>query len=229
MMKIIVINGSPRVNGATGQILTKIKNSLVEIDQSIDIEYINLGKMNLQFCSGCFSCYKTGYCNIKDDGLEDLSKKIEASDGVIFASPTYVTNVSGHFKVMMDRCHFVFERLLYNKACFSVVTYENYGGRRAQKVINELIRNSGGAVSCQLLLKLNNEDKAISDKEIIQISKLSRKFLLKIEKDNPLSIYERMVRRISFDIGIKPHVLKNKIRYEGTIGRWIENGYYIKR
>ena len=79
------------------------------------------------------------------------------------------------------------------------------------------------------MIQLNNGDKAINDKENIQISKLSRKFLLKIEKDNPLSIYERMVRRISFDIGIKPHVFKNKIRYEGIIGRWMENGYYNKR
>jgi len=228
-MKILIINGSPRVNGATGQILTKIKDSLIKIDSSPDIEYINLGRMNLEFCSGCFSCYKTGKCNIQDDSLENLSKKIENSDGVMFGSPTYLTNVSGHFKVMMDRCHFVFERLLYNKACFSVVTYENYGGRKTQKVINELIRNSGGAVSCQYLLKLNHGNKAINHKENIQISKLSREFLLKVEKNNPLSIYERIFRRISFDIGIKPHVLKNKVRYGGIIDKWAKNGYYIKR
>ncbi|MDR2966989.1 MAG: flavodoxin family protein [Methanobacteriaceae archaeon] len=228
-MKILIINGSPRVKGVTGQILTKIKNSLIEIDPSLGIEYIDLAEMNVHLCSGCFSCYKKGYCHIKDDGLENLSKKIENSDGVIFGSPTYVTNVSGHFKVLMDRCHFVFERLLYNKACFSVVTYENFGGRKAQKVINELIRNSGGAVSCQYLLKLNHEEKAITDKRNNQISKLSHKFLLKVEKDNPLSIYERIFRKVSFSVGIKPHVLKNKIQYRGIIDRWVENGYYIEK
>lgn len=228
-MKIIIINGSPRLKGATGQILRKIKNSLVEIDSSLDIEYIDLGKMNIQLCNGCLTCYKTGHCSIKDDGLEDLSKKMESSDGIIFSSPTYVTNVSGHFKVLMDRCHFVFERLLYNKACFSVVTYENYGGGKAEKVINELIRNSGGSVSCQYLLKLNHNNKAINNKEEIEISKLSKKFLLKVKKDNPLSIYERITRKISFNIGIKPHVLRNKNRYEGIIDRWTKNGHYINK
>ena len=228
-MKIIIINGSPRIKGATGQILGKIKDSLIEINPSIEIDYVDLGKMDLEFCNGCTRCYKKGICPIKDDGLENLSKIIESCDGVIFGSPTYVTNVSGHFKVMMDRCHFVFERLLYNKACFSVVTYENYGGKKAQKVINELIRNSGGAVSCQYLTKLNNGDVAINDKRNIQIHKLSRKYLAKIEKNNPLSIYERIYRKLSFDIGIKPHVLKNKSRYKGLIDRWMKNGFLDKK
>jgi len=227
-MKIIIINGSPRINGATGQILEKIENSLIEINPSLDIEYINLGKINIQFCNGCLSCYKTGQCNIKDDDLENLSKKIETSDGVIFGSPTYVVNVSGQFKVLIDRCHFVFERLLYNKACFSVVTYENYGGKKVQKVINDLIRTSGGAVSCQYLVKLNHENKAINNKRSMEISKLSHKFLLKVEKDNPLSIYERIFRKISFEIFMKPHVLKNKIQYKGLLDRWDEKGYHIE-
>ncbi|MCL2156638.1 MAG: flavodoxin family protein [Methanobrevibacter sp.] len=228
-MKILIINGSPRIKGATGQILRKIKDSLIEINPSLEIEYIDLAMMNLQLCNGCLSCYKTGNCIIKDDGLENLSKKIENCDGVIFGSPTYVTNVSGHFKIMIDRCHFVFERLLFNKACFSVVTYENYGGKKAQKVINELIRNSGGAVVCQFLIKLNHGDIAINDKNSIQISKLSRKFLRKLEKNNPLSVYERIFRNISFNFGIKNHVLKNKIRYKGILDRWMKKGYYLEK
>jgi multimeric flavodoxin WrbA len=228
-MKILIINGSPRKKGATGQILRKIEDSLIEIDPSLEMDYIDLGKMDLKFCYGCVTCYKKGNCPIKDDGLENLSKEMESSDGVIFGSPTYVTNVSGHFKVMVDRCHFVFERLLYNKACFSVVTYENYGGKKAQKVINELIRNSGGAVSCQYLIKLNHGDKAIDEKRSIQISKLSSKFLLKARKNNPLSVYERIFRKISFDIGIKPHVLKNNNQYKGIIDRWIKDGHYMNK
>ena len=228
-MKIIIINGSPRVNGATGQLLSRIKNILIEINNNVEIEYVDLGKMNMQFCSGCLSCYKTGKCYIKDDGLEDLSRKIEECDGVIFGSPTYASNVSGHFKVLIDRGHFVFEQLLYSKACFSVVTYENYGGKKAQQVINELIRLSGGAVSCKYLVKLNHGDKAIDNKRSSDISSLCKKFLIKVEQRNPLSLYEKIYRRITFAVGIKPHTFKNEIRYKGIIDKWIEKGIISKK
>lgn len=185
--------------------------------------------MDLQFCSACLSCYKTGNCYIKDDGLEELSQKIEKCDGVIFGSPTYACNVSGHFKVLIDRGHFVFEQLLYNKPCFSVVTYENYGGRKAQKIINELIRLSGGAVSCQYLVKSNHGNKAINDKRNEQILNSCHKFLAKVEKKNPLSFYEKVFRAISFNVGIKPHTFKNESRYTGIINRWDEHGIISKK
>lgn len=228
-MKIMIINGSPRVNGATGQILLKIKESIIKMDANAEIEYIDLGKINLLFCKGCGSCYKTGSCHIKEDGLESLSCKIEKCDGVIFGSPTYASNVSGQFKILIDRCHFVFEQLLRNKACFSVVTYENYGGSKAQKVINELIQFSGGAVSCKYLVKLNHNDKALNDKRNKRIEILCQKYLFKIKQRNPLSLYEKILVKMTFHVGIRPHVFKNKSQYKGVLDRWIEQGLISER
>lgn len=224
-MKILIINGSPRINGATGQILTRIKENMIAIDPDLEIIYTELSEKNMQFCSGCLSCYKTGQCYIKEDGIEELSQMIEKSDGVIFGSPTYVSNVSGQMKILIDRGHFVFEQLLKNKACFSVITYENFGGKQAHKIINNLIRFSGGAVSCKYLIKLNHGDSAINDTRNAKVAKLSRKFLLAAKRKNPLSLYEKILRLVAFHVGIKPHVFKNKSRYKGIVNRWIEKGY----
>ena len=224
-MKILMINGSPRSSGATGQILQRIKENLIETDPGLEMIYIELGEKNMQFCSGCLSCYKTGQCYIQEDGVEELSQMIEKSDGVIFGSPTYVSNVSGQLKILIDRGHFVFEQLLKNKACFSVVTYENFGGKQAQKIITDLIRFSGGAVSCKYLVKLNHGDRAINDARNEKIARLSRKFLLAVKRKNPLSIYEKILSLGAFHIGIKPHAFRNKSRYEGVVNRWIEKGY----
>ena len=223
-MKIIIINGSPRTNGATGRILSRINQCISDMYPDIEIVYVNLAQMNIIPCMGCASCYKTGHCYIKEDGIEALSQAIEECDGVIFGSPTYASNVSGHFKILIDRGHFVFEQLLKNKACFSVVTYENYGGRKARKVINALIRLSGGAVCCQYLVKLNHGDNVLNDKRNEQIRKLSGKFLFRVQQDNPLSLYEKFFGSFAFHVGIKPHVFRNKSRYQGVINRWINQG-----
>jgi len=228
-MKIIVINGSSRINGATGQILTKIGETLAEIDVNIKINRVDLAKLDLNFCSGCASCYSTGICPIKEDGIEELSREIHTSDGVIFGSPTFASNVSGRFKVLIDRGHFIFEQLLRNKACFSVVTYENYGGRQALKIINDLIRFSGGAVSCKLPVKLNNGDDALTDDRNAQIEKLCKKYLHDVKQKNPLSLFERLLRIVVFHVGIKRHVFRNESRYKGVVNIWTKQGLIDER
>jgi multimeric flavodoxin WrbA len=227
-MKIIIINGSPRTKGATGQILSQIRANLGAMNTDVEIEYVDLGKMDLRLCDGCMLCYKKGFCHIKDDGLEALSERITQCDGVVFGSPTYASNVSAHFKTLTDRGHFIFEQLLKNKACFSVVTYENYGGKRALQTINELIRYSGGAVSCKYLLKLNHGTEALNAERKADIEKLCRRFLVKTKKKGSKSFYDRLVGSIAFNFVIKPHVAKNESRYQGIISRWLRHGLISK-
>ena len=124
-MKIIILNGSPRKNGATAKILHTLENNLLKFD-NVEIEFINLIDKNIQQCRGCCSCYKTGKCFINDDA-DILSKKIESADGLIIGSPTYASNVSGLLKQFIDRGHFVIEQLLHNKYAISIATGENYG------------------------------------------------------------------------------------------------------
>lgn len=219
-MKIVIINGSPRKNGSTGQILHQIERNLINIDNDLEIKYFNLSEMDLKFCKGCFNCYKTGSCFIKDDGLEDLHAEIKSCDGVIFGSPTYASNVSGQFKVFMDRIQFVFEQLLFNKACFSIVTYENAEGNKALKIINQLIQLSGGSVSASYLLKLDYNDVVFNDIRINKLKKLSSQFMKKVQSSNPLTIFEKIKRYLVFNVGLKPCVLKDPESYKSIINRW---------
>jgi multimeric flavodoxin WrbA len=223
-VKIIIINGSPRSNGMTGQILLKIRDALLNMDPGVEIDYIDLSKMNLLYCIGCATCYREGSCIIKKDGLIELSQKIAQCNGVVFGSPTYATNVSGQFKVFIDRMQFPFTQLLSKKACFSVVTYENYGGSKAQTIIKEQIRNSGGTLCCKILYKLNNGDNALDFRTDKRINKLCKTFLYKMKKENPLLIPERILSALVFNVGIKPHAFRNKTKFRGVINRWIDQG-----
>ena len=70
-MKIVIINGSHRKNGATALILNEMYEELKK-HSDVEIQIIHVSDLSLQYCVGCGSCYKTGACIYKDD-VEKLS------------------------------------------------------------------------------------------------------------------------------------------------------------
>jgi multimeric flavodoxin WrbA len=101
-MNILIINGSPRgLKGNTGQLI----NAFVKMirQEAVDTEVINLGEIALNPCTGCEACSRTGMCVIKDDVVR-IQEKMLTADGLVYASPNYMMNVSGHMKMFMDRC-----------------------------------------------------------------------------------------------------------------------------
>lgn len=68
------------------------------------VSIFHLDKMNLDYCTGCWSCWwKTpGRCAIKDDA-EDIFKSVIHSDFVIFASPLIAGFTSSALKKITDR------------------------------------------------------------------------------------------------------------------------------
>jgi len=113
-MKIIAIIGSFRKKGNTARIVQMIAEQLTvtaaSVGQAVEFESVYLGDAQLQFCRGCRVCFDKGEekCPLKDD-LFEIKGKIQAADGVIFASPVYVNDVSGIMKNWIDRmahvCH----------------------------------------------------------------------------------------------------------------------------
>ena len=150
-MKIVIVNGSHRKNGATALILSEMHQQLKKYSD-VDVQMIHVADLELKYCVGCGSCYKTGSCIYKDD-IEDVSLSIAEADGVILDLPTYASNVSGQMKVMIDRGHFVMEQLLYGKYAICVTTYENYGGMDTAKILNRLLSYSGAKISGTIIFR----------------------------------------------------------------------------
>lgn len=50
-MKVIIINGSPRVKGSTATILHQIGNELIAT--GVETEYFDLKALQINSCSGC--------------------------------------------------------------------------------------------------------------------------------------------------------------------------------
>ena len=100
-MKIVAINGSGTGNiGATGQTLQGVIEGALE--SGAEVETFILTDMTINHCKGCKTCAKTGQCVIKDDYTK-IKDAMLTADGVIFASPNYIRNVSSLTKALLDR------------------------------------------------------------------------------------------------------------------------------
>ncbi len=102
-LKILAINASPRgQKGNTERLLQTFLKGAQETGASAETIYLR--EKNIQYCSGCFSCWtKTpGVCIHKDDMPELLEKSRQANIWV-YATPLYSYTVSAQMKTYMDR------------------------------------------------------------------------------------------------------------------------------
>ena len=217
-MKIIIINGSHRKNGATASILNNMHQKL-ETYPNVEVQFFNVADFNLKYCVGCCKCYRNGKCIFNDD-IEKLSENIETADGIIIGSPTYASNVSGQMKVIIDRGHFVVEQLLFKKYAISVTTYENYGGKDTSKILNRLLSYSGAAISSSLVIKVPFSANPLnSAKAQNKVNKAIAKFYNDMHRQNTY-LFQKIKHFIIFRFGIFPFVRKKGNEYQGVISKW---------
>lgn len=217
-MKILIINGSNRKNGATSLILNEFRQLLNKRDH-IDVQYIDVSDLQLNYCIGCAKCFKIGRC-IFDDDIEKLSLEISKADGIILGSPTYASNVSAQMKTIIDRGHFVIEQLLYGKYAISVSTYENYGGKETSKVLNRLLSYSGAIISKRILVKIPFSSNPLNDRSTKnEIEKATDKFYSDITNQRRY-IFQSIKHSLIFRLGIVPFVKRKGIEYEGVLNHW---------
>ncbi len=223
-MKICIINGSPRKNGATGKVLRKIGSHL-EKKEDVQVNYFDLNDYKMNYCCGCMKCFSLGECMIKEDGIEGISQELALADGIIIGSPTYASNITGQLKTFIDRGHIVMEQLFKDKYTFAVSTYENVEGRKVISLLNRMYLLSGGILCGSYLLKVlfNREpfeNKRKSKELDNKIEKLYR--AIKYKKKNFL--FFSILHSLVLNIGLKPYVFKHKYRTQGIINKWKLNG-----
>jgi len=100
-MNVLVINGSPRSERSSSMKLTR---AFLEGAGWTDAEIIDVSKLNVKGCTGCYSCWEKtpGKCVLNDDMAEILPKIVEA-DVMITSFPLYGCYFPGQLKCFMDR------------------------------------------------------------------------------------------------------------------------------
>ncbi len=109
MKKVTAFIGTERRKW-TWQAVRELEKNLCQYGD-VNFETVFLNDYNLEFCRGCILCFNKGedHCPLKDD-RDALLEKLEGSDGVIFATPSYAFQVSARMKNLLDRTAFIFHR-----------------------------------------------------------------------------------------------------------------------
>lgn len=103
-MKILCISGSPKgKHSNTFKLVEEAVAGAVATGQSVSVEYVHLGNLRVEFCTGCGVCHKKLlFCPLKDDAVGVLRQMREA-DAIILSSPVYINHVTAQFKALLDR------------------------------------------------------------------------------------------------------------------------------
>ena len=134
-MKVLLINGSPKVNGNTAYALHQMEE--VFHASGVETETIQVGSQLLRGCIGCASCYKTGKC-VFDDLVNETAAKLPDYDGIVVGSPVYYASPNGTLLSFLDRLFYSTGKIDKRmKVGASVVVARRGGCTAAMDVLNK--------------------------------------------------------------------------------------------
>jgi multimeric flavodoxin WrbA len=102
-LKVLAINGSARKGGNTAILLRYVLKELEM--EGIETELVELSGLRIHGCLSCKRCSsrRDGLCVQSGDMGNVLIERMARADGILFGSPTYVSDVSPEIKALMDR------------------------------------------------------------------------------------------------------------------------------
>jgi len=149
-MKVLAIHGSPRtLRSTTRQLARYILEGAA--GAGAETEMIDLCDLRITPCTACDGCSFNGICVFEDD-MPALVERMKEADGIIFASPVYIDNVSGQMKIFFDRlADAIHYQALAGKYGCAVASTHTSGGEEVvayqNHVLNYLAVVSVGGIS----------------------------------------------------------------------------------
>lgn len=106
-MKVLIINGSPRVNGNTATAIAEMEK--IFASNGVETKTLQVGNQAVRGCMACGGCAKSGKC-VVDDIVNEAAPILAESDGMVVASPVYYASANGTLVSFLDR-------LFYSSSC----------------------------------------------------------------------------------------------------------------
>jgi len=98
--KVLVLSASPRKGGNSDLLCDQFVRGATEAGNQA--EKIFLKDKNINYCTGCGTCFNTAKCIQKDD-MAELLEKMVAADVIVMATPVYFYTMNGQMKTLIDR------------------------------------------------------------------------------------------------------------------------------
>lgn len=133
--KVLVINGSPHIDGCTVRGLKEVEKVLNA--EGIETERINVATTDIRGCIACGFCTSNGRC-VFNDLVNEVAPKFKEADGLIVGSPVYYAAANGQLRSFMDRLFYststVFDKTM--KVGAAVVSSRRAGSTSAFDELN---------------------------------------------------------------------------------------------
>ena len=105
-MKVLIVNGSPKVKGNSTRLIKEMTQVFDE--ENIGYDIVNIGTKDIRGCIACGQCVKLGKCAF-DDEVNKAAPLLDACNGLIVISPVYYASPNGTVLSFLDRlfysCH----------------------------------------------------------------------------------------------------------------------------
>ena len=181
-MKVLILNGSPRVDGNTTVAVNELVNTFNV--EGIETEVVQVGGKVIRGCIACLSCAKTGKC-VFDDAVNEVAEKFKDADGLIVASPVYYAQANATLVALLTRMFYSAKFDKSMKVGASVAVARRGGCSSTFDELNKFFTISGmPVVSSQYWNSVHGKDKgqANEDEEGLQTMRVlarNMSFLIK--------------------------------------------------
>ena len=143
-MKVLIINGSPRVGGNTSIAVDEMAKTFTE--EGIEAEIVQVGNKDIRGCIACGSCMEKGKC-VFDDVVNELAPKFEEADGLVVGSPVFYGSPNGTLLSFLDRLFYSTTFSKQMKVGAAVVSCRRGGNTASFDVLNKYFTISGMPVA----------------------------------------------------------------------------------
>lgn len=168
-MKVLLINGSPHVDGVITLALKELSDTLNRCD--IETEIIHVGNKDIRGCIACRSCKKTGKC-VFDDCVNEIAFKLKDADGLVVGAPVYYGSANSTVVSLLTRLFYSINYDLSMKVGASVVSARRSGCTATFDELNKFFTISGMPIVSSTYwnnIHGNNKEDGMQDLEGLQV------------------------------------------------------------
>ncbi|EJE7235494.1 flavodoxin family protein [Clostridium sporogenes] len=135
-MKVLLINGSPKVKGCTYTALCEVAKELEK--ENIETEIFHIGNKPIRGCMACGGCSRneSRKCVFNDDTVNIALEKAKEADGFIFGSPVHYAAASGQITSFLDRFFYAGDSFQYKPGA-AIVSCRRGGSTAAFDQLNK--------------------------------------------------------------------------------------------
>lgn len=144
MSRVLIINGSPRVNGNTSIALREMENVFKQ--SGVEVTTVQIGNKAIRGCIACSKCEESGKC-VFDDAVNEIAPLFEKADALVVATPVYYASANATLIAFLDRLFYSthFDKTM--KVGSSVVTARRGGCSSTFDELNKYFTISGMPVA----------------------------------------------------------------------------------